>query len=216
MASNIKINKIHTFTGTGAPADGDQLVLNDSQHPVGSIYVDDSGIVYNRTQANKVAADWASSSGSSSYLVAEKILTDAQIKALPTTEVEILPAPGVNRVIIPLYAVASITWTANYTNINANSTLHLKINTFYPFAYLDEANGGGVTGFLAQSADSIMFSSPISRQESGRIMAEDLPTSEVMNQPLGIRANNAGSGDFTGGNASNIMKVTVYYVIVDL
>lgn len=217
MASNIKINKIHTFTGTGAPADGDQLVLNDSQHPVGSIYVDDSGIVYNRTQANKVAADWASSSGSSSYLVASVELTDAQIKALPTTPIEIVAAPGANKRILPIMGLVYGDFSAGTYTANADSSWEFN----FTVPGLSASCVIPVQNYLQSASKiSIVFPFP-AMQVTGNVTLTPLieslgATSYLDNLSLYFGDIYAGVSNYTGGNAANTLKVTVYYVVVDL
>lgn len=66
--TNLKRLQNASYVGSGAPADGDSLVIRNLKYPVNTIYVDKANDkTYLRTAVNKVAADFeeiSSSSGS--------------------------------------------------------------------------------------------------------------------------------------------------------
>ena len=140
-------------------------------------------------------------------------LTNAQIKALPTTPVEVVAAPGAGKLLVALYSVFALTTHAgDYTNINAAAQLgvDLSFGLSTSAGVLNEASGGGVSGVLAVGGPGIGFVG-----HTGNSPPFEPPTTFV-NTALVVAALNGGSGDFTGGNGANTLKVTVYYVVVDL
>lgn len=169
-------------------------------------------------------------------------LTDAQIKALPTTPITLVAAPGAGFFLQPLRAVLICDASGGvYTNINANAYLNLRRNDWSvdSFAYLVNGNGGGlidttltdVTDFLAAVSKNLWVPLPYANgQESGvgagiawengwGPMANHSTTSTIYdvtdaeNEAIVISAENQGSGNFTGGHAANTLTVRIYYTI---
>lgn len=134
-------------------------------------------------------------------------LTDAQIKALPTTSVEIIPAQGVGRIVAVLFAAASMTWTADYSNINVAATLTLSGLTV---SLLDEGSEDGacdrVSDLLADGESGISTFTP----PGGGCFEATHQNTAVL-----LALTNA-DGDLTGGDAANVLKVTVWYAVLDL
>jgi hypothetical protein len=151
-------------------------------------------------------------------MVITKSLSDAEIKALPTTPIQLIPAPGAGKVIVPINAFVSITpWVANYTNINANAQLYMAdpAENFNITTVLKQSNGNGVGNTLAWGEASVglinqkqIVSGVTLVSNSGWNLADG------ENQPLMLFAANGGSGNFTGGDPGNVLKVTVSYMIV--
>jgi len=140
--------------------------------------------------------------GGSSYLVASVELTDAQIKALPTTPIQLVAAQGAGKAIYILNAnaVQKIVSNGFYTNITATEFL-LTTQSNDNSVFIVDANAlQEVTGtwFCQGVVNSFSYSNLMD------------------NQPVRILMDNSGGGNFTGGNAANTLKVTVYYVVVDL
>lgn len=147
-------------------------------------------------------------------------LTDAQIKALPTTPVEVVAAPGENRVLIPVSAMAVSEFSANdYTNVDAEATMSLGWGNTVASTRAHIGNGtwfdawggpgqGRVFGFILAPTLAIRDTAIIS--ETGR--------QDIIDEPLTLIVNNGepGDGNFTGGNVANTLQVTVLYMVVDL
>ena len=134
-------------------------------------------------------------------------LTDAQIKALPTTQVGIVAAPGAGKVLFPVqWLIVADTRAGAYTN-------------------LDAAISGPNLGWPSEPAQlfSAAASAVILTTVANKISAwENLADSggdnlgNLEDQPLVIGIGNGASGNLTGGNAANSLQVTVFYLEVSI
>jgi hypothetical protein len=156
----------------------------------------------------------------SSLLSATVELTDAQIKALPTTGIEIIATPGANKIILPFSAVLVLqNWQADYTNINANSSIQISSTNGLGniLNFIEQAKNTSISNILAYGSDSLNVVSIGQPIYGGQPTAfTGIIPADLIDDGLSIRINNVGSGNLTGGNAANTLKVTVYYVVVDL
>lgn len=158
------------------------------------------------------------------------ILTDAQIKALPTTPIELVAAPGANMKVKPIgLTLRSNTTAGAYTNIDASyADLHLDINGHYAsYGPVDDSTSTpvltGVSNILG-AAGSVVYDGVVPSLSATSVAGTSLYVqpdafpgpATVLNQPLDLKMENNGSGNLTGGNAANTLKVVLYYVIEDL
>lgn len=134
------------------------------------------------------------------------VIADANIKALPTTTIVVVPAQGADRVIIPLFATLSLDWVADYTNINIGSSLSIVYPDYG--AALQGLEGGTPAALFAGGEDALAIFSLTEAQAAIR--------SAFANIPLELELDNAAAGDLTGGDAGNVLTVTVYYITVQL
>lgn len=152
-------------------------------------------------------------------LTERTVLTNAQIKALPTTFIPIVPAPGAGRVIIPIQATFQLIWVADYTNIDANAALIVGIPGVIVLLVPAFENPGGVVSLLlANGAPSMGFSgiqSVIDATPNLTMQAGMLPAS-CENVPIELILANAASGNLTGGDPGNSLIVTTFYNVVEL
>jgi len=172
----------------------------------------------------KIIADGGAPGGGGLLQTATFTLTDAQIKALPTTAIEIVAAQGANKIIFPQSALLYLNWAGDYDNIGSTATLGVEYDDSHSscLAPLDEASNGQVSNLLIDGAThiallpmrSLVVSPSLANSGIGQITDE--PWS--VNSALKVYASNTGShtGDFTDGDTSNTLKIIVYYLVVDV
>lgn len=146
-------------------------------------------------------------------------LTDAQIKALPTTPFQLVAAQGAGKAIIPISCITIPNFTAGVYTHDADSSWQLAVS------------GGGISiggPFMADTAlssNSNIYVSQIACIEQGPgagaftgvlVTGSIAVTSSYDNSALYIGDFYNGVNDYTGGNAANTLKITVYYVVIDL
>lgn len=162
-------------------------------------------------------------------------LTNAQIKELPNTAVELIPAQGPTKRIVWLHAVVTVDTAAGaYTNLQDDyCALYLGIDNFsYDWAtaaaddvtapYAAGANGVldrltqlmGVTGVHTVRALAGDLQSFLG--ESGWALQTVFDASDLANKNFAIKGDNNGGGAWTGGHDDNSMTVTVYWCLEDL
>jgi len=158
--------------------------------------------------------------GDSLVLSATVELTDAQIKALPTTPFEIVPAQGAGKFILPVSAIIQSNFSGGvYTNItdaswqlvyNDAGSTNLASTPMRSQSILNTTNEN-----FSIFAIPNMFAGVTTFD--GSVVTSTLIGVDYANKPLAIFDRFTESfSDYTGGNAANTLKVTVYYVVVDL
>ena len=153
-------------------------------------------------------------------------LTNAQIKALPTTAVPIVPAKGANTIIVPMFAWLYLHWVADYDNIGDACVLGIRYagGGEAPTVALHEqisevsnllVDGASHPAYLAMRSMPFDYGAGSLRSSGVGQFADD-PGS--INKGLEIYAVNAGShtGDFTSGDAGNTLAVSIPYMVFDI
>lgn len=144
-------------------------------------------------------------------------LTDAQIKALPTTKIVLIPSLGdnSNKVIVPLISgsVVAFNCVANYVNSTASSKIKLSIDVWDTTLAWEFAPQIGLDNFLTYGNGKFALWQVIESQVSltsteGQFKAE-------FSSPLYLEIS-GNSGNLTGGHANNTLTITIGYYIYDV
>lgn len=171
----------------------------------------------------------------SQLLQVRKVLTNTQIKSgLIAGTVEIIPAPGPNKVIDFLKATVIVDCRAGvYENIG-----ELAVLDFYVSDQVSQMAKNGSPGqvyqvdaLLGDDSDVVYAQFGLKSLAHVALEAEDPPTygngnisvggvrslTDAINQPLLLILSNGGAvGDLTGGHEDNSMIVIPDYTIIDV
>lgn len=145
-------------------------------------------------------------------------LTDAQIKALPTTPVTVVTAPAAGSALLPLaaYLLARIPVTP-YGTIDATASLTVThANANGPFNVTWDEQEGQVSQLLgAAGSNSLAFGT--ADKVLGSTLsnyADGADQSYYDGTALVLAAFNGAGGDFTGGASGNTLSVRVWFSTV--
>ena len=145
-------------------------------------------------------------------------LTDAQIKALPTTPVEIVPTQGADSIVYPIACLAVLDSTAGAYTADAGSSWQL-VNEAGSIVYSAPFDAEGALQSSA-TPQAIFFSipwlSPGAAAFDGYLTTSFLNANNAVNEGIYLRDNEMGVNDYTGGNAANTLRVTVWYGIFEV
>lgn len=151
-------------------------------------------------------------------------LTDAQIKALPTTPIVIVPATEVlnyaglpTQVPLPLaFRVSVNTLAGAYTNVNGLAHYVLALGSDWSADAMQSATQNQMAQLDANIPMIGICNSYQQGLDNAMIAPLKIPSGGLQDNALAIVFDNEGSGNLTGGNAANSMKVTVLYTIIDV
>lgn len=150
-------------------------------------------------------------------------LTDAQIKALPTTPIELVPAPGAGKTIMMLGAFVRIDTSNNmYDNIDAGATFLITFageNIGAAQGVLQNTTDTPVTDLLTSfDNQTVMLAAytTITTVNGFLITPQMVSVSDITNKALQLKVTNGALGAFTEGDAANTGTIKVVYTVVDL
>lgn len=165
-----------------------------------------------------------------SPMVASVSLADAQIKTLTTRPLEIIPAPGPSKMVFPVYAILVGHFVSAY-NAGAldpggaiGDALEIKAGSggVTLFQLVNDAVGAKLAGLLSNIGDFVarwsiqLTERPAGDGEVEKLFDSGISTSNYDNVNMVISIYSAAVGSLTGGHANNTLKITVYYLVVDL
>lgn len=142
-------------------------------------------------------------------------LTNAQFKALPTTPIEIIPAPGAGKV---------IRWLGAWLYLDASAGGYsFDIGSFIQLVYLTSPFVTEASGLITPAAANVaaVYSAPVPafgtfNSGEGYLQTALQGSNDIQNTGLGIADIYNGVNDYTLGNPANFMLVTVLYTVVDV
>lgn len=148
-------------------------------------------------------------------------LTDAQTKALPTTGIEIVAAPGAGQVVIPVAVIiATDTNAAAYTNIGADAFMEIgtdAVSWCYP-AYNESGGDTFLSALLGVISKEYVTLNTVASQANVAgwgVVANALQRTQIDNKALRVKIT-GNSGNLTGGNVANTLRVNAIYTVIDL
>ena len=154
-------------------------------------------------------------------------LNDTTIKALPTTVTTILASPGAGVAIIPITYQLYGQFVAPYTNIDAGGFSNFR----YGAGQLASSFIGNdttttpalalLTTCFGTTADWIIRALPyltvVEPASSGwGVMPQFMYAGDIVDKEIQIVFDNGGSGDLTGGNVANTLKITTFYTTLTM
>jgi hypothetical protein len=139
------------------------------------------------------------------------VLTNAQIKTLPTTTVEVVPAPGLGKALLFMRALLDPSYTAGYTNIGdaGASTLWLSDTLAVSRVTVDKP----LQNAIADDPSNARITTLAPRGDGLDQLA---PNSPLRLEAYNSDANGNNIGAFTGGDPANTLTVAVFYLTVDV
>lgn len=150
------------------------------------------------------------------------VITNTQIKALPSARILLVPAPGVGRILHFIGACYTLNTIAAYTNVKANASFHAQYDSVSGLSnvasclnqvgqsLLLELSSGLVNGFLSPFVDS----GTINGFTIGNAIGSDVSNKGLYLSALNpstVWSDPGNQSDFTGGNSANTLTVTTLY-----
>lgn len=176
-----------------------------------------TGITFDDTVANERTIN----ATAGAVLKATVSLTNTQIKALPSGAVDIVAAQGSGtRIFFVSGQIRTVFAAGAYTNVNVDAWGGFKIDTQDQSTHLTDSTGPPltqVTNVFTNTWNSYVTFTPLQVLDLasywGPVINLVGDVTLLDNKPLQFYIDNNGSGDFTGGNAANSMRIDVLYSV---
>ena len=154
-------------------------------------------------------------------------LTNSQILSLPSTPFVMVSSAGTGNAILPIMAYVKSNITGAYTNIGNNCIVAFDYIVAAPdFAEIFNDLSVGTSPVNDLLTSNRIFNlgympfNPYSTSLNGYCATERTESGSNLNLYLSVYNDNGAGfsnlGNFTGGNSSNTLKVTMFYVIVNV
>jgi hypothetical protein len=153
------------------------------------------------------------SGGGSGLSIATVTLTDAQIKALPTTPIQVVAAPGASKMIVVVSSMWALDATHGaYTNL-AGMSLALGYGA-WPLPQATNSYSEAAQGAFADASavHILAFAAPANTSGQAAWIAEH---AQVAGAAVVVQENGT-TGNLTGGNAANTLVVSATYYTLDI
>lgn len=143
-------------------------------------------------------------------------LTNDQIKALPTTPIQILPSPGTNKINRIIMLTATAKFTAPYTNV-ANYPL-CKLRALYAGGALATQDGEDGNDLFASTPNYSAHQTPtnISSASGSTDQGTSDDATAMIDQAINISVDNNGQGNLTDGDPANTLVINVHYTVEEI
>lgn len=173
-----------------------------------------------RTSPSELDAILAGGVGGASILHQEPVLlNNTQIKALPTTRIEVVAAPGANKILLPLSAVLVLTAGTGYGNINADDYLTLSHDDGnvdkMSYCRNETALFTQLTSFLSGNRTLFLVPSAAHDASASALCSFSNSTASLVNKNL-VLSTSGLEVDWTGGDPANTLRVSVSYMVLDV
>lgn len=139
-------------------------------------------------------------------------LTNAQVKALPTTPITLVASAGAGAILLPLSVIYHTNFQTEYTNVDLGAVLEVLYDG-------DNASQVGPGRFIAQAGKAAFGGVGfVDRGRLGLQVAADLAFSLIAfdDTALTVAMSNASLGNLTGGHTNNTLTIEVRYIVLDL
>jgi hypothetical protein len=147
-------------------------------------------------------------------------LANADIIALPSSEFEIIPAPGSGKVILPISAAIITHFSDGDYVADADGYLEWKVGGNEVLGTIPNESNAGLTELDAfLQGNRLWYLIPQQKYIPALNTGWDSTLFRINipeNGAMTVDIDNNGAGNLTGGNSANYMKVTVNYTIIDL
>lgn len=144
-------------------------------------------------------------------------LTNAQILTLPTTPVELVAAPGSGRRLVLVSVYMRSAFVAGYTNVTGTGPLFGGAGLVVTHGPddSDASTMRSLTIFAAAAVREWDALGPAISTAADVALGYGGAGTDQSNKALNVVVRNAALGNFTGGNAANILRVSIAYLTVD-
>jgi hypothetical protein len=143
------------------------------------------------------------------------VLTNAEVLALPTTPIVLVAAVATLGYIFKKALLMVNDAAGAYTNVDAAAFLRFGLLNITASNFGSElvlASDGLIgTGIRTTLFGPYAEVTVTGGAETALVSQNALASTDIINQPLVIAANNAAAGVFTGGNAANTFTAWVWY-----